>query len=224
MTRRRPTLRAGRAPLFMALRTSNSLNDVSAAASRTLMLSGVEFISATVAQRWRNASVSAKFLRALAYQRAPAPPLLDVSTTGMRNDGAMTDESPWARLHRIANARRQRLGLTLAGMESAGGPTGAWLRSLRTTTGAPSLKSAHALAALDEALRWRPGTSWGLVAEDRSGWADALLTDEEAQLVEEDDEAGHMGTIVAARLRLMAPDDAARAMAEIMRTLGLSDM
>jgi hypothetical protein len=138
------------------------------------------------------------------------------------HDVPMTQENPWARLHRIAEARRLRLGLTQDGLTAAGGPTGAFVRSLKSNVGAPSPRSAASLAALDHALLWREGTSWSLVAEDRSDWDEAALTDEEAQLVEEDDEAGHMGTIVTHRLRLMPPEDAERAMREIAAILGLT--
>lgn len=140
----------------------------------------------------------------------------------VRHDGRMTQENQWARLHRIAEARRLRLGLTQPGVTAAGGPTGAWLRGLRSNVGAPTPRMKDSLDALDHALLWREGTSWGLVAEDRSDWGADALEDEEAQLVEEDDEAGHMGTIVTNRLRLMPPEEAEKAMREIVAILGLT--
>lgn len=54
---------------------------------------------------------------------------------------------------------------------------------------------------LDAALRWKPDTSWNLVAHDRSNWSPEILGDEEESLLAEVDEADEIAFVIAARLR-----------------------
>jgi hypothetical protein len=76
------------------------------------------------------------------------------------------------------------------------------------------------LRKLDAALGWRQDTSWGLVAEDRSGWSEAVLRDEEEQLMEQVDEAAEFGQIVTIRLRAIPEgperDEAMRRVLEVL--------
>jgi hypothetical protein len=92
-------------------------------------------------------------------------------------------ETNWERLWRVAEARRERLGLTQRALSANGGPSGAWYRALRSATGQPSPRRSTSLRALDNALGWPERTSWHLLSEDRTDWSSTRLAEEEAALV-----------------------------------------
>lgn len=111
-------------------------------------------------------------------------------------------ETPWERLYRLVELRRMHLDLTQAGIQAVGGPSPAWVRKLPSMEGEPTPRMRASLSDLDRALQWDVGTSWSLVAEDRSHWSDDMLLDEAETLVERlPDEADNFGYVVAARLR-----------------------
>ena len=123
-------------------------------------------------------------------------------TTLCARDTVRVNETAWERLYRLIELRRAQLDLTLSGLQVVGGPSPKWVQKLRSLTGPPSSRMRASLLDLDRALQWEPGTSWGLVEHDRSGWSDALLEDEEQSLLNVGpDEADNFGYIVAARLR-----------------------
>lgn len=136
----------------------------------------------------------------------------------------MTTENPWVRLHRIAEARMDHIGMTQTGLKAAGGGTGAWLRSLKNNVEPPSRRRRDPLDALDRALRWTEGTSWRLLTEDRSGWTAESLECEEVELIEHDDEAGFFGTLVAAKMRQLSPEEFVGARAEIAAILHMPEL
>lgn len=124
-----------------------------------------------------------------------------MSRTAHPDTGVMK-ESEWERLYRLVELRRARLDLTLNGVQAVGGPSPKWVQNLRGLSGSPSSRMRASMLDLDRALRWEPGTSWGLVAEDRSKWSADRLRDEEEGLLEHGpDEADNFGFVVAARLR-----------------------
>jgi DNA-binding XRE family transcriptional regulator len=92
-------------------------------------------------------------------------------------------ETQWERLYRLVEQRRRALGLTLPVIQSEGGPSPRWVQNLRTMSGAPSPRMRASLTDLDRALQWPDGTSWSLVADDRSDWTDHVLHDEEEDLL-----------------------------------------
>lgn len=133
--------------------------------------------------------------------------------TLMRKDARVTDETGWARLHRIADARRRRLGLSQQGVHEAGGPSPAWQRKLRYETGDPTVRNMTQMDRLDRALGWSAGVSVDLVRGDRSTWSREMLDTEEADLVEGAsdsvvDEIGQFADAVAMRLRALPADRA----------------
>lgn len=136
-------------------------------------------------------------------------------------DTAGVTETPWERLRRLIDLRRTRLDLTLAGIDEIGGPSPKWVHKLTTLDGPPTPRMRASLQDLDRALQWPDGTSWGIVAEDRSTWDEAMLRDEDAALLEVRDEADHFGWLVAARIRAWPADDRDRVMREVSRFLGM---
>lgn len=122
-------------------------------------------------------------------------------STAASGHTSLVTETQWERLRRLIDLRRDRLDLTLAGIHATGGPSPKWVHKLTFLTGPPTERMRASLSDLDKALRWDPGTSWGLVEHDRSGWPEAALEDEEQDLINRMDEANHFGFVVAARLR-----------------------
>lgn len=114
---------------------------------------------------------------------------------------AVVTETQWERLRRLIDLRRDRLDLTLAGVHATGGPSPKWVHKLSFLTGPPSERQRASLSDLDRALRWDVGTSWGLVADDRSDWSEERLAEEEETLLNKIDEANNFGFLVATRLR-----------------------
>jgi hypothetical protein len=142
-------------------------------------------------------------------------------TTKLRHHEVVIETS-WKRLHRIAEARRIRLGLTQAGVRAVGGPSPAWINKLARESGPPSQRHAASLKDLDLALQWPEGTAWGLLTDDRSGWDESLLMDEEHQLVEEThDEADTFGFLVATRLRAIPKERRDEVMRAILHDLDM---
>lgn len=137
------------------------------------------------------------------------------------------NESSWKRLHRIAEARRSRLGISRSGLKSMGGPSSETMRALPLREGAPSIRQRASLAELDGPLGWPEGTAWGLVAQDRSDWSEDMLTDEEDALVNgpslspAENDLRNFGTMMLARLRAMSDEDAKAAMTQIARIVGI---
>ena len=142
-------------------------------------------------------------------------------TTTLARDTSTVRETPWERLRRLIDARRMRLDLTLAGVNAVGGPSPKWVHKLTTLEGAPTPRMAASLHDLDRALQWPEGTSWSLVADDRSTWSQELLDDEEVSLLEVKDDSDHFAYVVATRLRAMPREDRDRAMLEILAVLGI---
>ena len=122
--------------------------------------------------------------------------------TKVRDTLAVTHETQWERLHRIVERRRKEvLGISQEALHLAGAPTPRTLQDLRTREGEPTLRMRLPLRKLDAALGWPEGTSWGLVAEDRSEWSEVVLLDEEEQLMETVDDAAELAKTVELRLR-----------------------
>jgi hypothetical protein len=143
-------------------------------------------------------------------------------TACVRNDEPVTsNETVWQRLHRIAEARRKHLRLTQPGVRAAGGPSIAWQAKLPYKTEEPSPRHVEALDNLDKALRWRAGTSWRLLTEDRSGWSEDVLLDEEESLVNEPDRVALMAFMVEQRLNAVDEVERERLIKAVARTLGL---
>lgn len=137
----------------------------------------------------------------------------------MRKDAPVTDETGWARLARIAGARRRRMGLSQQGVHAAGGPSPAWQRKLRFESGAVSVRHMPHFDALDRVLGWSAGTSLDLVRGDRSTWSQEMLESEEHDLTEGVDEITRFADTVALRLRALDSDRAHDLMERIYRLL-----
>lgn len=144
-----------------------------------------------------------------------------MSLIGLRDTSCVT-ETQWERLYRLVEQRRKILGLTLDGIQATGGPSPRWVQKLRTMTGEPTDRMRRPMRNLDAALHWPPDTTWGLVAHDRSRWADTLLDDEEGSLMEEVDEADEFALVVAVRLRAIpAGPERDEVMRKILAALGV---
>lgn len=123
-------------------------------------------------------------------------------STMCARDTVRVNETAWERLYRLVELRRAQLDLTLSGLQVVGGPSPKWVQKLRNLSGPPTPRMRASMLDLDRALQWEPGTSWGLIEHDRSEWSEAILRDEEEQLVHAGpDEADNFGFIVATRLR-----------------------
>lgn len=141
--------------------------------------------------------------------------------TLLARDTAAVTETPWERLRRLIDLRRTRLDLTLAGVNQVGGPSPKWVHKLTQLEGPPSARMAASLHDLDRALQWDDGTSWSIVADDRSDWTDAQFEAEEARLLEQRDEADHFAWLVAARIRAIPEVDRYRVMQEVLAVLDI---
>lgn len=130
-------------------------------------------------------------------------------------------ETPWERLRRLIDLRRARLDLTLAGVNAVGGPSPKWVHKLATMQGPPTPRMRASMHDLDRALQWPDGTAWSLVQDDRSGWKQELLDDEERALLEVHDEADNFAFVVAARLRAIPEADRYRVMREVLALLDI---
>jgi hypothetical protein len=130
-------------------------------------------------------------------------------------------ETNWQRLHRIAEARRKKIGLTQSGLKALGGPSKAWVNSLPHMEGEPSTRHATPMARLDAVLRWPEGTSWDLASRDRSHDDPALLEDEERALIDHKDKITVFMYLVERRMRALPEDELRPAMLDIGRLLGL---
>lgn len=130
---------------------------------------------------------------------------LDIHHVGMTvlavRDTSPVTETAWERLFRLVERRRRVVGLTQVGIQAVGGPSDRTIQKFRKRDGMPTDRERTTLLKLDAALHWPAGTSWGLVAEDRSTWSEAVLTDEEEQLMDMVDEADELALVVAHRLR-----------------------
>jgi len=194
-------------PALISSRMIRSLIDVSRAASFGLtpiawdcvdwcgfMGMNLAHRSATSRLRHQKVSAEAYFLDSHTYQAG--------MSTSPSVDTLAVRETQWERLYRLVELRRDRLDLTQAGIQAIGGPSPAWLRKLPNMVGEPTSRMRSTLTDLDRALQWDVGTSWGLVAHDRSAWSEEVLEDEEHSLVElGPDDCDHFGYVVAARLR-----------------------
>ena len=141
--------------------------------------------------------------------------------TKVRDTLAVTHETQWERLHRIVERRRKDvLGLTQEGLHLAGAPTPRTLQDLRLREGEPTHRMRLPLRKLDAALGWPEGTSWGLVAHDRSEWSEVLLLDEEESLMDVTDEAAELAKTVELRLRAIpAGEERDAAMRRVLAAL-----
>lgn len=144
-----------------------------------------------------------------------------MTITKVRHTLAVTDETQWERLHRIVERRRKEvLGLTQEGLHLAGAPTPRTLQDMRLREGEPTHRMRLPLRKLDAALGWPEGTSWGLVAEDRSEWSEVVLLDEEEQLLELTDEADQFAKIIELRIRAIpAGEERDAAMRRVLAAL-----
>ena len=155
-----------------------------------------------ITARFRTRPPNTQNFPEISYQGAPVALHVVMTSPALRNTRDVTDETQWERLFRIVERRRKEvLGLTQEGLHVAGAPTPRTVQDLRTRTGEPTHRMRTPLRKLDVALGWPEGTSWGLVADDRSGWSEAILRDEEEQLMEMTDEASRFAKIVEFRLR-----------------------
>ena len=133
-----------------------------------------------------------------------------------------TKESVWQRLARIVDARRKFLHMSQEDVLAEGGPSVSWQAKLRHKTETPGVRHKVHLDKLDKVLLWDPGTSMRLLVEDRSSWSDALLEDEELQLVEgRKDRVSAFAAMVEVKLRGLEPDHAEAMMRRIARVMGL---
>ena len=135
-------------------------------------------------------------------------------------DTCLVTETQWERLHRLIEHRRKILGLTLAGIQTIGGPSPRWVQKLRGMEGHPTDRMRRPMRDIDRVLRWPVDTTWGLVDHDRSDWEPAILEDEERQLLETVDEADEIAFVIAARLRGIPAgperDDVMRRLLEVL--------
>ena len=139
----------------------------------------------------------------------------------VRKDASVNNETAWARLHRIATARREFLHLSQAQIAAAGGPSVAWQTKLRHKTETPGVRHRAYLESLDAVLLWDTGTSMRLLTQDRSGWSAETLADEEFRLIEGKDRIGHFAFMVEQRLRSLDPKDSEMMIRRIALTMGL---
>lgn len=139
----------------------------------------------------------------------------------IRDTSRMTD-AKWERLHHLIERRRKILGLTLEGIQVAGGPSPRWVQKLRGMEGEPTSRMRNPMRRLDAALIWPEDTAWGLVAQDRSAWSEPVLRDEEEQLMELVDEPAEFGLAVTMRLRAIpAGEERDAVMRQVLAVLGL---
>lgn len=155
----------------------------------------------------------------MSYLCPPPATLPCVNPVEISDNGAM--ETPWQRLHSLAEARRMRLNLTQAGVAAVGGPSPAWIRKLPHMSGEPNGRHLSALKSLDAALRWPEGTSLDLIARDRSAWSRTQLKEEERGLIDMMDELSHFGFIVEHRMRAIPPSQRDDVMRQILKLLGI---
>lgn len=129
----------------------------------------------------------------------------------------------WARLKDIARARREFLGLTWSEVEQRGGVTDQTLANWSRRAGRPSPRMRQSLNRMDDALEWRSGTSWGLVAQDRDEWTPECLEDESLGLIEADSDDPNVGVMtgVLRKLREMDDDSAKQMRAKLVRMFDL---
>lgn len=146
-----------------------------------------------------------------------------MTPVALRHDVTVTTENPWVRLHRIAEARRHHLHLTQTGVQNIGGPSPAWINKLTREEGAPSVRHAPHLRRLDAALRWPEGTALSLVRDDRSGWSEDVLADEEQSLIEAHDVVDEFLLIVGNRLRSLPEGQRKGRMSAILDALAIED-
>ena len=145
-----------------------------------------------------------------------------MTTTLLVREGMpMTTETTWARLHRIAEARRKFLHLSQADIQASGGPSVAWLTKLRHKTETPGVRHKASLESLDAVLLWDTGTSMRLLTKDRSEWSDEMLADEEFQLIEGKDRIGAFSFMVEKKLRSLDPKEAEMMIRRVALTMGL---
>ena len=142
-------------------------------------------------------------------------------TSGCVGHYVCVQETNWQRLHRIAEARRERMGLSQSGLKALGGPSKSWVNALPHLEGSPSARHATSLKQLDAVLRWPEGTSWDLVSRDRSDDDPELLADEERGLVDHKDKVTVFVYLVERRLRGLQDDELRPAMLDIGRRLGI---
>lgn len=123
-------------------------------------------------------------------------------------------ETTWHRLWRIAEARREHLGVTRTGLAAAGGPSSEWVRKLQAGSGKPSARHAASLRQLSIALGWDEGTAWSLLTDDRSQWSPEVLESEEHDLVygpavkvAGESEVSRPAQVVRALTRMFQSDD-----------------
>lgn len=124
-------------------------------------------------------------------------------------------------MHKIVKARAKHLGLTMTSVQAVGGPSPAWIHKLPHESGMPSTRHAKSLRDLDRALRWREGTSWGLLADDRTDWTPEVLRDEEVSLINAADRISNALWLLEQRLRSMPDAEADDLIREFLRMSGL---
>ena len=95
------------------------------------------------------------------------------------------NENAWQRLSRIVYARMDHLGITQDDLKRLGGPSPAWVRKLKATTGHPSSRHTKALRELSVALGWSADQARSVLVDDRSDWSADALAAEEADLIED---------------------------------------
>jgi hypothetical protein len=119
-------------------------------------------------------------------RRREPPQKRMVLARSLRQDGAM-NENPWTRLSRITYARLDHLGIDQEELHALhGGPSSAWVRRIKTHSGAPSAKTNKSLRQLSLSLGWTEGTARSILTDDRSDWTARQLQDEENDLIERD--------------------------------------
>lgn len=137
-------------------------------------------------------------------------------------------ETSWERLHRIAEKRREELGMSRADLTAQGGPSSETLRGLALRVGAPTLRQRAALDALDSALGWDRGTSWDLAQPMREAMTPEFMADEEDRLVHaparlavdaHEQAIRDFGSMVQAALRKQPADEAEQMMVALMKVL-----
>lgn len=137
----------------------------------------------------------------------------------------------WERLYEIAEARRNKLAMHQDELRDYGGPSASGFRAIKDRSGRPTPKMRDGLLGLDASMGWPGGTSWRIASDPFEDGSPAA-EDEESRLVEGDEttwipskrNAAAIRTfekVILPRLRRMDEASAERAMAEMVRLLGI---
>jgi len=117
------------------------------------------------------------------------------------------EETPWLRLRRLVDERRHVIGMTLAQIQAAGGPSPKWVNKLTGLSGEPTPRMRRSMLALDGAMGWEPDSSWRIASGELTEPALAP------------DPVGEFAQVLARHIRKLPPDDQRRAIREVLDSL-----